>query len=165
MESKNSANLIQSSIVEKPLILAVDEDEDNILVISYAIESLACKIITTNNGQDTLTTANKYLPNLILLEIVLPDCDGFEIIKQLKQNKLTQNIPIIIVTRLSGTREREKIESLGCNGYLCKPYLFEELEAAIHPYLKIISKNYSTVSEDDSRSFRNWLPSLQKENF
>ncbi len=140
MDSKFSVGLIQGSIAEKPLILAIDEDEDNILVISYLIKSLSCRLITTTKGQHTLSIAKKYLPNLILLEIALPDADGLSIIKKLKQDKITQNIPIIVVTRLSGSKVRKRIESAGCNGYLCKPYLFEELESLIRRHLKGISQ-------------------------
>jgi len=140
MDSKQSGNSIQGSVGEQPLVLAVDEDEDNILVISYLIQSLACKLITTNSGQNTLNIATKHLPDLILLEIALPDVDGFEIIEKLRQNKTTGSIPIVVVTRLSGTTEKERIINIGCNGYLCKPYLFEDLEDLIRTNLEILSE-------------------------
>ncbi len=139
MDSKQSDNSIQVSVGEQPLVLAVDEDEDNILVISYLIQSLACKLITTNSGHNTLNIATKHLPDLILLEIALPDLDGFEIIEKLRQNKTTGSIPIVVVTRLSGATEKERIIKIGCNGYLCKPYLFEDLEDLIRTNLKILS--------------------------
>ena len=149
MDSKLSSDTIQGSVAENPLILAVDEDEDNILVISYLIKSLACRLITASKGELILPTAKKYLPDLILLEIILSDADGFRIIKRLKQDKLTQNIPIIVITRWSGTRARERIESAGCIGYLCKPYLFEDLEALIHPHLKEISKRSAFANQEE----------------
>ncbi len=151
MDSKLSAELTQGSLEKQPLILAVDEDEDNILVISYLIKSLSCRLITATRGQHTLAIAQKYLPTLILLEIALPDADGLKIIERLKQDKLTQKIPIIVVTRLSGARE--KIASAGCDAYLFKPYLFDDLEALIQPYLKGISQvsclQYACATQDE----------------
>lgn len=135
MDSILSANPVPSLVAKKPLIFVVDEDEDNILIISYIIEYLACDLIIAKEGQNIIDTATKNLPNLILLEILLPDTDGFELLAQLKQNESTNKIPIVVVTRLSGIRERERIESSIGNRYLCKPYLFEDLENLIRTNL------------------------------
>jgi two-component system, cell cycle response regulator DivK len=93
-------NSIQTSIGEKFLILAVDENEDNLMLMTYFFESFAYRIITARNGEEALSLAREYLPDLILLEIVLPDINGLEIVINLKQNEITNRIPIIAVTQL-----------------------------------------------------------------
>lgn len=77
-----------------------------------------------------------YLPDLILLDIVLSEINGIEIARILKEDKLTNHIPIIAVTGLALANEREKIQQSGCDDYLCKPFLISELEAKIDSFLK-----------------------------
>jgi two-component system, cell cycle response regulator DivK len=125
------ANSIQTSINEKSLILAVDSNEDNLILITYFLESFACQLITAKNGEEALFLATKYLPNLILLEIVLPDINGLEVVAKLKQNELTSQIPIIAVTGLVKIGDREQILRSGCDAYLGKPYLLNDLANVI----------------------------------
>jgi two-component system cell cycle response regulator DivK len=135
MYSKLSFDLVTEPFSKRPLILAVDDDEDNLLLVSYILKPLQCRYITTTSGQQTLSLATNYLPDLILLDMVLPEMDGFEIARVLKQHKLTSHIPIIAVTGLALDDERDKIATAGCDDYLCKPFLLEELEAKIALYL------------------------------
>jgi two-component system cell cycle response regulator DivK len=132
------ANSIQTSINKKFLILAVDSNEDNLILITYFLESFAYQSITAKNGEEALSLATKYLPNLILLEIVLPDINGFEVVAKLKQNELTSQIPIIAVTGLVKKEDQEQIFCSGCDAYLGKPYLLSDLANIISNYLKQI---------------------------
>jgi len=132
------ANSIQASIEQKFLILAVDPNEDNLMLIAYFLESFACQLITANNGEEALSLVKEYLPDLILLEIVLPDVNGLEVVAQLKQDKLTNQIPIIAVTGLARTEDRERIFQAGCDDYLGKPYMLNDLANIISNYLKRI---------------------------
>jgi len=132
------ANSIQTSINKKFLILAVDSNEDNLILITYFLESFAYQSITAKNGEEALSLATKYLPNLILLEIVLPDINGFEVVAKLKQNELTSQIPIIAVTGLVKKEDQEQIFRSGCDAYLGKPYLLSDLANIISNYLKQI---------------------------
>lgn len=135
MYSDISSELLAESFPEQPLILAVDDNEDNLLLVSYVLKSLQCRYITTTNSQQTLSLVRNYLPDLILLDMILPEVDGFEIARTLKQDKLTSHIPIIAVTGLAQAEHQEKIAKTGCDDYLCKPFLLEQLEAKIAFYL------------------------------
>lgn len=130
-----SSDLAGESFPEQPLILAVDDDEDNLLLVSYVLKSLQCRYITTTSSRQTLSLATAYLPDLILLDIILPEIDGFEIARTLKQDQLTNNIPIIAVTGLALANQKDEIAKAGCDDYLCKPFLLEQLEAKIAFYL------------------------------
>jgi CheY-like chemotaxis protein len=123
---------------ERPLILAVDDDEDSLLLLFYALESLDCTILTETGGQAALNAAATQKPDLILLDIVLPDIYGVDCIRLLKQNPETQSIPIIAVTALARAEERELILLKGCDAYVSKPYMLDELEALIRCHLPCI---------------------------
>ncbi|MBE9167205.1 response regulator [Pleurocapsales cyanobacterium LEGE 06147] len=139
MDLKLSSDLSTESFLEQPLVLAVDDNEDNLLLISYVLKSFQYRYITTTSSQQTLSIARNYLPDLILLDIVLPEIDGLEIARILKQDKSTNHIPIIAVTGLALADQREEIAKAGCDDYLCKPFLLEQLEAKITFHLNQFS--------------------------
>lgn len=118
-----------------PLVLAVDADEDNLLLVKYVVEQFNCTLLTATNSTEALSLARDNQPDLILLEMVLPELDGFELIRLLKDSNLTDRISPIALTQLASPREREKILDVGCEAYLSKPYLFEDLEAILSRYL------------------------------
>lgn len=123
--------------LKKPLILVLEDDEDNLLLISHILSSLECRYLMANNGKDFLELVRSSLPDLILLDIVLSEkMDGIELIRILKEDNFTSSIPIIAVTGLTSEKDKKQIKQSGCNDYLCKPFLIEELEAKIDRFLK-----------------------------
>lgn len=120
---------------QPPLILAVEDNEDNLLLLSYALESLGCKLIRQNDGLTTSLVAKEYQPDLILLDILLPGISGIDIVRSLKQEPLTSHIAVIAVTALASREDRERILSAGFNDYISKPYMIEDLEALVSRYL------------------------------
>ena len=120
---------------QPPLILAVEDNEDNLLLLSYTLESLGCKLICQNDGLTTLLVAKEYQPDIILLDILLPGLSGMDIVRSLKQEPLTSHIVVIAVTALASTEDRERILSAGFNDYISKPYMIEDLEAVVSHYL------------------------------
>ncbi len=123
---------------KRPIILAVDDDEDSLLLLIYALESLNCSIVTEINGRAALASAASLKPDLILLDIVLPDLYGMDCISLLKQNPETQHIPIIAVTALARAEEKEQILLMGCDAYVSKPYMLEDLESLIRGHLPCV---------------------------
>lgn len=119
----------------KALILAVDGNEDNLLLMSHLLEySTSCVLLTASSGSQALSMAKNYLPDLILLELDLPDMDGMEIVRELKENGKTNKIPLIAVTSLAAKQDKEDIIKAGCDRYLSKPYLLEDLEKIVSFY-------------------------------
>jgi CheY-like chemotaxis protein len=131
-------NSIKASSGNKFLILAVDGHIDNLVLVSYFLESCGYQVITANHGGDALALAKEYVPDLILLEVVLPDTDGLKLVTLFKQNKLTSQIPIIAVTGLAAEEDRNRIFQVGCDAYLCKPYILDDLAKTVASYLKKI---------------------------
>ncbi|MGB3510312.1 MAG: response regulator [Microcoleaceae cyanobacterium] len=126
---------LRQSLEQKPCILAVEDDEDNLLLINYLVESLDCRLIIATNGAEGLALAQQHLPNLILLNMVMPEMNGLTMMNHLKQNNLTSHIPVIAVTGLALEEEQKSIFEAGCDAYLTKPYMLTDLEEMIHHYL------------------------------
>lgn len=119
-------------------ILVVDDDQDNLLLVNYQLLQLFdCTVISAQDGQTALSLAQTYQPNLILLDIMLPEMDGFEVARRLKQNPQTRLIPIIAVTAMARSLDQDLALASGCDDYVCKPYDMETLAAAIERHLNL----------------------------
>lgn len=122
----------------KPIILAVDDDEDNLVLLTEVLEPLNCVVMTATDGQTALSLSQAYQPNLILLDIMLPDLNGIDVVYSLKHNQKTATIPVIAVTALARLEDRNRLILAGCNDYISKPYILEDLEALIRHYLPLV---------------------------
>lgn len=127
--------LIQPTIPDQSYVLAIDDDEDNLIIISYVLNAMGCRCVTTTSGEEGLLLAQTREPSLLLLDIILPGIDGFEIIRHLKRNPSTLHIPIIAVTGLAFREDKKRILEAGCDDYLSKPYLIRDLESLIGHYI------------------------------
>ncbi len=121
----------------KPLILAVDDDEDNLLLLAYILEPFGCTLITAVDGRSALSLAQTYLPDLIILDILMPHMDGVEVISQLRKDSKTKAIPAIAVTALAIQQQRERLLLAGFNDYVSKPYMLEDIEATVRRHLRL----------------------------
>ena len=118
-------------------ILVVDDELDMLKLITLRLEEENCSVVTALNGLDALAKAKTENPDLILLDIVLPKMDGVAVLKELKKNPQTKEIPVIILTNLAtGETMRETMEA-GSSDYLVKTdYTLEELVGKIKQVLK-----------------------------
>lgn len=120
-----------------PLILVVEDDPDNICLMSYILRSLNVKYIVAKDGKSALDLARDKLPDLILLDVVLPEINGIELASLLKKNPFTASIPIIAVTGLTQPEHKAKIEQAGCESYISKPFVISDLETKIINFLQL----------------------------
>lgn len=120
-----------------PLILIVDDDRDNLLFISCILEALNLEYVSAITSGEAISLAINKQPNLILLDMVMPDIDGMEITRRLKQNSFTEHIPIVAVTGLTLDKHKQTIQEAGCDGYICKPFFIEEMERTIASFLSL----------------------------
>ncbi|MBN2104068.1 response regulator [bacterium] len=123
--------------IPKQTILAVDDENHNLDILKrFLIKEY--NLLTFNSGENALKTAFSGEPiDLILLDIMMPRIDGFEIAKQLKTNKLTRDIPIIFLTGQLDPENIRKGFELGCQDYITKPYHLLELKARVATHIKI----------------------------
>jgi two-component system, cell cycle response regulator DivK len=126
-------------------ILAVDDNSDNLLLLSYVLEPLNCKLLVEVDGMQALAKAKTYQPDLILLDIILPGLDGIQIMRQLRQDVHTRHIPVIAVTALSGADNQDNLLLEGFCDYVRKPYDLEELEVRIWHHLNSLMAQKASV--------------------
>ncbi|MCF8019558.1 MAG: response regulator [Vallitaleaceae bacterium] len=117
-------------------ILVID-DEKNILnsMVMY-LEGHDYNVLAISNGLDAIKAAKEYLPDLILLDLVLPDIDGYLVCKTIKESLITENIPIIIMSAKSQQVDIDKAFDVGALDYIMKPFEPQKLLEKIHKSLK-----------------------------
>jgi CheY-like chemotaxis protein len=100
------------------LLIEDDADQVNLYTTKFDLEGL--KYLTANNGRQGIDLAKKNRPDLILLDIVMAEMDGMEVLKQLKTDKETNNIPIVLLTNLVNKQLLREAENLGVCGFWAK---------------------------------------------
>ena len=125
----------QLPVLRQPLILAVDDDEDNLVLLTEVLEAMKCSVISATKGQTALELAQNCQPDLIVLDVMLPDVNGLEVVHHLRQNPQTMTIPVIAVTAMARAEDRERVLLAGCDNYISKPYILDELEVLVRSYL------------------------------
>ncbi|RKZ42720.1 MAG: hypothetical protein DRQ41_06645 [Gammaproteobacteria bacterium] len=122
---------------EKPEILIVDDAPSNLKMLSDILSTNQFEVIVATNGETALEIAELKMPCLILLDIIMPELDGFEVCQRLKANLKTQTIPIIFLTALSETVNIVKGFELGAVDYITKPFQQEEVLARVKTHLHL----------------------------
>ncbi|VEP13891.1 Response regulator containing a CheY-like receiver domain and a GGDEF domain [Hyella patelloides LEGE 07179] len=136
MYSTLRKNFVKQPESYQPLVLIVDNDRDNLLFASCVIESMGMNYAATDDSEECLGLVYEIFPDIILLDVVMPKINGLEITRIIKQDQKISHIPIIAVTGLTKTEDKNKLIEGGFNDYICKPYLIEELEFKVYSCLK-----------------------------
>lgn len=126
---------IESKLPCSPTVLAVDDDSDNLLLLSYILEGFNCMTFSESDGHAALRLAQRIKPELIILDILLPGLSGIEIFRYLKASPSTCDIPVIAVTAMARKQDQELLLAEGFSGYVSKPYFLVDLEKVIGRYL------------------------------
>ena len=105
----------------KPSVLIVDDETTNLKLLSHTL-SPSYNVYSAANGQDALIAAGKCLPDIILLDIVMPGMDGFEVLEALKSSEQTKHIPVIFLTSQNDPESETKGLNLGAVDYIFKPF-------------------------------------------
>ena len=108
MHSNSNKTFDKSSDNYQPLILIVDNDNDNLLFASYIIESMGLNYVVTDDSEQCLNLVAELLPDIILLDIVMPKLSGLEIVNLIKQDESLAHISLIAVTGLTKAEDREE---------------------------------------------------------
>jgi CheY-like chemotaxis protein len=103
-------------------VLVVDDDPDMLKVLGLLMKVNGITALTATGGVEGLERARADKPDVILLDIMMPDLDGYEVIKELRSDGSTRGIPVIFVTARMEKEYREKAQALGADGYITKPY-------------------------------------------
>ncbi|MEM9006471.1 MAG: response regulator [Cyanobacteria bacterium P01_F01_bin.86] len=128
-------------MLESAQILVVDDTPANLQIITETLAAAGYKISTAINGERALKRLQTYIPDLILLDIMMPGIDGFETCQQIKANPDIAGIPIIFITALSETAQIAKGFALGAVDYVSKPFQEPELLARVKTHLQMQQVN------------------------
>jgi two-component system NtrC family sensor kinase len=118
-------------------ILVVDDNPENLKVLSKLLQPEGYKIRISTNGKQALKSIENVPPDLVLLDIQMPEMDGYEVCRLLKKDPKTAAIPIIFISALSQTADKLKGFKYGAVDYIEKPFHFEEVIARVHTHLTI----------------------------
>lgn len=155
MNLESSRQKIQAANSNVPIILVVEDDEDNLLFISHTLIHLGYSFVTATKGQAALDLAARYEIDLVLVDLVLSDISGFELVSNLRQNNSTKNMPIIAVSALVREQYRDLALKSGCDDYLNKPYLIDDLKSKIDRFLQT-QPNTKSIQSMGCVSFGNY---------
>ena len=105
----------------KQRILIIEDNEQNLYLVTFLLEKHGYEVVAARNGPDGIRLAEEIKPALILLDIQLPDMDGFEVLDRLREKSILSRVPIVAVTSHAMAGDRESIMKAGCTGYIKKP--------------------------------------------
>ena len=108
-------------------ILLVDDSETVLLMEQMILKNQPYQLITAKNGMEGVKKAVEFIPDLILMDVVMPQMNGFEAVKWLRQRDATSSVPIIMVTTQAEADSMETAYESGCNDYITKPIDSTEL--------------------------------------
>jgi len=111
--------------------MVVDDQPENIAALSAALQPLGYNVRSAESGREGLRLVRETLPDVVLLDIVMPDLDGFEVCRQLKEDEETRLIPVVFLTGLESREARLRGLELGATDFLTKPFDLVELETRV----------------------------------
>src|ERR1700688_227493 len=117
-------------------ILVIDDDQAIAELVKVNLELSGHQVVTANDGIKGLALAQQNQPDLIILDIMMPDLDGFTVCQRLRQNPATNNIPVLMLTALGMTKDKVTGFDSGADDYLVKPFEIPELQVRIRALLR-----------------------------
>ncbi|MGD9045550.1 MAG: response regulator, partial [Desulfobacterales bacterium] len=139
--SEDQNNQSINTAPDMPVVLLVDDNAINLQMLHKTLEGQNYKLLSARSGEDALRIAQKALPDLILLDIMMPGIDGYETCSRLKANEATRNSVIIFLTALQATEDKVRGLSLGAVDFITKPFDPDEVVARVSRQLEVHSRH------------------------
>lgn len=125
----------------KKKVLIVDDDPNVIRSLSFILEKEGYIVIAASDGEEALRKIKEELPHLIILDIMLPKIDGFQVYKRLKANAKTKGISVIILTAKGEEKDKRLGRELGVDAYITKPF---DIDALLSEVRKILNQDQAS---------------------
>ncbi|MBC7248410.1 MAG: response regulator [Actinobacteria bacterium] len=109
----------------------VDDDRLFLRLVELNLAKLGIKVLLADSGREAVRIASSARPDIILLDIMMPVMDGYEVLRQLKENTDTRDIPIVMLTAKSAREDQERCAEMGITAYITKPFKLEELRETV----------------------------------
>ncbi len=132
----------------KNVVMIVDDNPNNLGVIFNVLDEANLEVLVAQDGESALQKLDYTMPDLILLDIMMPGIDGFETCKRIKNNPKTASIPVIFMTAVSDTEHKVRGLSLGAVDYITKPFQKEEVLSRIQVHLDLANVNKTLAQKN-----------------
>lgn len=120
-----------------PRILIADDNQQNVELLEAYLSGVDCEIVTSSDGEETLQAVEKYRPDLVLLDVMMPKLSGFEVCRKLRENPSTRETLILMVTALNEASDFERGVQAGTDDFLTKPVNKVELLCRVKSLLRV----------------------------
>ena len=127
-------------MIEKSRILVIDDEVEVVDLLKKRLEKAGYQVVTATDGPQGFKAAVEQKPDLILLDIIMPDVDGMTVLRQLKAQESTSNIPVVMVSAKSMTDSIFEARKYGATDYIIKPFQWDELLKFVKRYLGMYAK-------------------------
>src|SRR5688572_2429483 len=117
----------------EPLILAVDDESGILRLIKLELSSQGCRVIVANDGEEALRLAEQQRPDIVILDIIMPDMSGLEVMRRLRERS---GVPVILLTAKDHYEDKVRGLEMGADDYVVKPFNPEELTARVRAVLR-----------------------------
>ena len=139
-------------------ILIADDNEANCELLEAYLADIDCDVAVAVDGQDTLDKVASFQPDLILLDIMMPKLNGFEVCKKIKEDAATKRIMVLMVTALNELGDIERAVDAGTDDFLSKPVQRVELVKRVHNMLRL-----KDVTDENER-LRRYIEDMEEEH-
>ena len=118
-------------------VLVVDDEPNIVLSIKFLMKQKGYEVRTASNGEEALQALHERVPDLILLDVMMPKPDGYEVCQKIRATREWRDIPVIMLTAKGREVEREKGIAMGADDYITKPFATQELVAKVQAILEV----------------------------
>ena len=120
---------------ERPLVLVADDDEDILDLVVFRLEQANYDVASATNGAEALTLARERIPDLAILDVMMPKLDGYEVTRQIRAHDETRDMPVILLTARVQEADVTRGFEAGADDYIKKPFSPQELRARVQSIL------------------------------
>lgn len=142
--------------IRKPRILIVDDKSENLRLLSYVLTEAGYFVQRAISGQLALNAVRAHAPHLILLDVIMPDINGYEVCRQLKSQEWTRHIPIIFLSALTEPLDKVKAFEVGGVDYITKPFQTQEVLTRVKHQLTILELQYKLQKKNQDLTDQNF---------
>jgi len=144
----------------KNKVLIIDDETANIIALTNIL-SQEYDILASKNGKDAITLAEEHMPEVVLLDVLMPDMDGYEVITELKRSERTQHIPVIFITGLDNIEAEKKGLALGAADYIPKPFHSDIVKLRVQIQIKLVNHIRTLEERDEMERQLNIIKELE----
>ncbi len=123
----------------RPTVLLIDDEKPYTKVIKDALEAQGIQVVVANSAMEALMLFQQVTPDLVLLDVMMPEVDGLKLLRWLREHSERKRVPIHVVSAKAQPQDREAALRSGADGFTAKPFTMEELRKLIREYVAVES--------------------------